>query len=287
MTGEAQDVAEVERALDVEIVAHARVTGGDVAEAYRLQAASGVQLFAKTRRGAPPDFFDTEARGLRWLREAEAMPVPAVVHVSTEPPILVLEWVDETHRRPVSDVAFGRDLARLHQAGSASFGREDGRPTGSRGLPNDPCSTWSEFYAMRRLLPLARMARDGGALDGSTVTMIETVAGRLDEFEGADEAPARLHGDLWAGNRIVDAQGQSWLIDPAAHGGHREFDLAMMALFGGWAPDVFDAYDEAWSLADGWRDRVALHQLAPLAVHAIKFGGSYGAATAAAVRRYV
>ncbi|MEZ5139333.1 MAG: fructosamine kinase family protein [Acidimicrobiales bacterium] len=93
-----------------------------------------------------------------------------------------------------------------------------------------------------------------------------------------------MHGDLWAGNRLVDRAGRSWLIDPAAHGGHREFDLAMMRLFGGFEEACFAAYDEARPLAEGWRERVPLHQLAPLIVHAVKFGGGYRAAAAAALR---
>ncbi len=205
-------------ALGVEVAAASQVSGGDVAEAFRLDLSDGRVVFAKTRAGAPSDFFDTEARGLRWLREAKALPVPAVVQVGSEPPLLVLEWIDEAHRRPHSDADFGRSLAALHATGAPCFGREDRRTTGSRGLPNEPCA--------------------------------------------------------------------SWLIDPAAHGGHREFDLAMMQLFGGWADDVFDAYDEATPLADGWRDRVGLHQLAPLAVHAIKFGGGYVRATAETAQRY-
>ena len=100
----------------------------------------------------------------------------------------------------------------------------------------------------------------------------------MNEFEAADEPAARLHGDLWAGNRVIDTKGESWLIDPACHGGHREFDLAMMQLFGGFAPEVFAAYDDEYPLTPGWQDRVPLHQLAPLVVHAIKFGGGYGSA---------
>ena len=98
-------------------------------------------------------------------------------------------------------------------------------------------------------------------------------------------APARLHGDLWAGNRLIGAGGISWLIDPASHGGHREFDLAMMRLFGGYDQDFFDAYNEAYPLSDGWQQRIPLHQLAPLIVHAIKFGGGYLQATQNAVAK--
>ncbi|MGA9275452.1 fructosamine kinase family protein, partial [Ilumatobacter sp.] len=112
----------------------------------------------------------------------------------------------------------------------------------------------------------------------TAVDRIRVLAARLAEIGGADEPPALLHGDLWAGNRLVDGRGTNWLIDPAAHGGHREFDLAMMALFGGYDRRCWSAYDAEFRLADGWLDRVPLHQLAPLVVHAIKFGGGYATA---------
>jgi len=113
----------------------------------------------------------------------------------------------------------------------------------------------------------------------------EAVAGRAVSLAGAAAPPARLHGDLWAGNRLVDGQGCSWLIDPACIGGHPEFDLAMMRLFGGFSDAAFAAYAEVTPLADGWEDRIAFHQLAPLAVHALKFGGGYGPALERALRR--
>ena len=118
-----------------------------------------------------------------------------------------------------------------------------------------------------------------------TIRRLERLAtgATLASLPGADEPPARLHGDLWAGNRLVDVDGRSWLIDPAAHGGHREFDLAMMRLFGGFGPECFDAYEEAYPLADGWHRRVSLHQVAPLVVHAVKFGGGYVAAATEAI----
>jgi fructosamine-3-kinase len=202
-----------------------------------------------------------------------------------EPNFLVLEWIEVAHHWS-SESVFGAALAQLHQAGAPSFGRQDRRTTGSRGLPNEPCETWAEFYASQRLLPLARLASDEGALPPDAVAGLEAIAGRLDHLGGPPEPPARLHGDLWAGTRVIDNAGTSWVIDPAAHGGHREFDLAMMALFGGFGPDAFDAYDQASPLADGWRDRVQLHQLAPLTIHAIKFGGSYVEATTAAIAAY-
>ncbi len=266
-----------------------RLGGGDVAEAFRVELDDGSTVFAKTHRRPPPHFFSTEAAGLAWLRDGVAgteLSVPEVIGCSDDPPLLVLSWIDEGGGRPPDEPAVGRSLATLHRAGAPSFGREDRRTTGSRRLPNDPCATWAEFYGERRLRPLARLAAEAGALAPETVADLDRLADRLDVVGGPAEPPARLHGDLWAGNRVVDADGRSWLIDPAGHGGHREFDLAMMRLFGGFGPDCFAAYHEANPLADGWEERVPLHQLAPLVVHAIKFGGGYRAATVDALAHY-
>lgn len=264
------------------------VHGGDVATSYRVDLADGRRVFAKTHRNPPADFFTTEASGLSWLAEAGGVAVPEVLAVSDEAPaFLALTWIDTGTAGAHTETDLGRRLAVLHRAGSACFGREDRRTTGSRGLPNEPAATWAEFYATSRLLPLARIARDSGALADTTIGGLERLAGRLDRFAGPDEPPARLHGDLWAGNRLIGSGDRNWLIDPAAHGGHREFDLAMMRLFGGFGPACFAAYDEHFPLADGWADRVALHQIAPLVVHAVKFGGGYVHSAQAAIERYV
>ena len=275
-------------ALGEDVASAAAVHGGDVARSYRIELAGGRILFAKTHPAPPPGFFTTEAAGLSWLREAGSVAVPEVVAVSDDDPtFLVLEWIDEGSAVATSDASLGTDLATLHRTGAPSFGREDRRSTGSRGLPNEPCATWSEFYATNRLLPLARLARDADAIPGGAIEAMEQLAGRLDGAGGADEPPARLHGDLWSGNRLIGSDGANWLIDPAAHGGHREFDLAMMRLFGGFGADCFEAYEAAWPLADGWAQRIPLHQIAPLVVHAIKFGGAYVAAAERAIARAV
>jgi fructosamine-3-kinase len=267
------------------------VRGGDVAQAFGFDLEDDRRVFAKTHPDPPPGFFTTEASGLRWLAEAAAVAVPEVLAVSdgdaVGPPYLALGWIEVGPPRATTEADLGRALARLHQATPPMFGRADRRTTGSRGLPNEPTATWPEFYGTQRLLPLARLARDAAALSARAIAALERLGdpGRLARYGAADEPPARLHGDLWAGNRLVDGNGQSWLIDPAAHGGHREFDLAMMRLFGGFGDDCFAAYQEVHPLAEGWRDRVPLHQIAPLVVHAVKFGGGYVGAAEAAIAR--
>ena len=276
-------------ALGEPVAALAPLSGGDTSSAWRVELGSGRTLFVKTHADPPPGFFTTEAAGLRWLGEPGAVPVPAVLAVSDDPPLLALEWVGPSgraRRTSAGEAAFGRGLTALHGAGAAAFGREDRRTTGSLALPNEPARDWPSFYAERRLLPLARIAAERGTLGAGDVRRCESVAARLGGIGAADEPPARLHGDLWAGNRLVDDAGTSWLIDPAAHGGHREFDLAMMRLFGGFDAECFAAYEEASPLAPGWRERVPLHQLAPLLVHAIKFGGGYVGAARDVLRRF-
>ena len=286
MTHEPELRAAIEAAVGSSVARMDAVRGGDFATAYRVDVADGRRLFAKTHASPPPGFFTTEATGLEWLRAAEAVPVPRVIAVDDEPPaVLLLEWIDIGSPTARTEAEFGRALAALHDAGAPSFGREDRRTTGSRALPNDPCARWSEFYSTRRLLLLARLASESRSLAPTTVTALERLADNLERFDDGEPA-SRLHGDLWAGNRIVDTSGRSWLIDPAAHGGHREFDLAMMRLFGGFGPECFAAYEEVHPLAAGWRERVALHQIAPLVVHAIKFGGHYVEAASNAIERY-
>jgi fructosamine-3-kinase len=275
----------LEQRLGARPVEWSAVSGGDVSRASRVVLDDGRTVFVKTHDAPPDGFFTTEASGLEWLAEPGAVRVPAVLSVDDEPAHLALEWIVEGRPDEETEVALGRALADLHRAGAPCFGRDDRRTTGSRGLPNDPCATWSEFYATQRLVPLARIARDERVLDPDVVRAVDRVADRLDDLGGDPEPPARLHGDLWGGNRLVGEDGGSWLIDPAAHGGHREFDLAMMRLFGGFDESCFGAYDDAFPVAPGWRERVPLHQLAPLLVHAIKFAGGYVRAVEDALAR--
>ncbi len=151
-------------------------------------------------------------------------------------------------------------------------------------LPDHEAESWPDWYAANRVLPYARMARDAGTLTSGDVGLIESACARLPELAGPAEPPSRIHGDCWAGN-VLWSGGRGWLIDPAAHGGHRETDLAMLALFGApYLDQILSAYEEEVPLTDGWRGRVPLHQLHPLLVHACLFGGSYRDAALGAAR---
>lgn len=288
------------------------IAGGDLNDAYAATLGSGERIFVKTSADAAPGAFAAEAAGLRWLAVARALPLPlarAVLDAAAPaaddapaddapvapPPIrlLALPWIEPGPPSARSDELLGRGLARLHAAAAPSFGGPlEQLRIGPLTLPNEPAPDWPGFYAQRRLLPLAELAQRRGALAAGTLGLLDRVVQRLHEgaagsgIAGPPEPPARLHGDLWGGNVLTDADGQPWLIDPAAYGGHREVDLALLRLFGGPSQRAFDAYEEVAPLAPGAAERVALWQLAPLLLHAALFGGGYGARAAAVLRSY-
>lgn len=273
-----------EELLGASVVSTAPVAGGDISTATRLRLSNGTTALMKTLPHAPEDFFRSEADGLRWLAEPGGVQVPEVLAVDHE--CLILVWVEPGKSTSDAAVEFGRALARTHAAGAPSYGLDHDGYIGKLPLPNRPADTWAEFYAVRRVLPYLKLARDRGAVTIEQATAVEAVVGRLATLV-PEEPPARLHGDLWNGNVLWGVDGTVRVIDPAAHGGHRETDLAMLALFGlPHLPRVIEAYADEAPLADGWQDRVALHQLFPLLVHAALFGGGYGARAAEAARRY-
>jgi fructosamine-3-kinase len=276
--------AEVAEATGVAVAGGARVGGGDINDAYRLELDDGTRLFVKTREDPPPFEYRNEAAALAWLAEPGALRVPAVVAASER--CLALEWVDEGRLDQAGEDALGLGLAAVHDAGAPAFGAERPLNIGPIHLSNEPIEDWPAFYAERRLLPLVRLAVETGSLSSGGAAAVERVCARLPDLAGPPEPPARLHGDLWRGNVLADAEGRPWLIDPAAYGGHREVDLAMLRLFGAPGPRVLPAYLEAHSLAPGHEDRVELWQLFPLLVHAVLFGGGYGASVERAARRY-
>ncbi len=247
--------------------------------------ADGRRVFVKAAPAgdeATAEAFAAEANGLRWLAEAGAVPLPAVLGVSRD--LLVIELLPDGKATAQAAEEFGAGLARMHAAGADSFGAPWPGYIASLPLDNTPGTEWGSWYAERRLVPYLKKAHDDGALADADLSLVETVVNRIAELAGPPEPPSRIHGDLWAGN-VLWSGGRGWLIDPAAHGGHRETDLAMLALFG--APHlerIMRGYTGTAPLAGGWRQRVPLHQLHPLLVHACLFGGSYAAGVRAAAR---
>lgn len=272
------------------------VPGGSICAASRLTLDDGSSLFAKVwpGPGSPPaGFFAAEAAGLRWLAAPGAVAVPDVVVELDD--LLALEWVSPGPATPAAAERFGRELAALHRAGPAEFpGSGAGRqwfgapwPGYIGRLPQENAAAappWAGWFAARRLAPPLRVSADRGALAAADVALVERVLARIEQY-GGDEPPARIHGDLWPGNLLWTRE-RVWLVDPAAHGGHRETDLATLALFGGapHADRIRSAYQEVWPLAEGWAARVPVHQLHLLLVHAALFGAPWRDAVVAAAQ---
>lgn len=258
--------AELAAAVGAPVTAVAAVAGGDINDAHRVALGDGRVVFAKTHAAPPPGMFAAEAAGLAWLA-AGPLRVPRVIAVGAT--WLALAWLDAGARGPGFAAALGRGLAGLHAVGAPGFGHP--APSFIATLPQDnaPAADIAEYWVERRLRPVARAA--GLDLDAR----LDALRARPDRF-GPPEPAARLHGDLWWGN-VLAVDGAPVVIDPAVSGGHREIDLAMLALFGELPAALTDAYAEVSPLAPGWRARLPLWQLHPLLVHAALFGGGYAA----------
>ena len=254
------------------------------------------RAYRKDTSAAPRGYSSWEAAGLLWLAEARSGGGANIAELLD----VDIDHIDLVRYAPAPSTnvqadAFGVALAATHAAGASAFGAPPTRWT-SHGfigpaqspvpLPLEPSPTWGAFYAEQRIRHALQLGRAQGLWD-QDADIFERVAARLETGAFDDERPpARLHGDLWAGNVLWTRKG-AVLIDPAAHGGHAETDLAMLLLFT--APHIariIAAYDEAAPLVDGWQERVGLHQLFPVMIHAIVFGGGYVTQSVEMARRY-
>ncbi len=254
---------------------------GQLGPTWRVELRDARRLFVKTFERGAIDAPLQEAEGLRFLAEAASPPaleIPRVHAVKARDDhglgMLVLDWIEAAPAAAVTDEAFGRALAALHRASLPTFGFAADNSLAGIPQNNATCGTWAAFYRERRLVPTFERAAKRVRVPASLRRSFDAVIDRIDELAGTSEPPSRVHGDLWGGNRIPTARGSA-LVDPAAYAGHREMDLAMMRLFGGFSPRVYAAYEESWPLEPGAVDRVPLYQLYPLLIHVVLFGDSY------------
>ncbi len=262
------------------------VGGGDINEAARVEA-QDARYFVKWNFRPRPRIFEAEAHGLNLLAAAQALRVPHVVAVIERPAALVLEWIDLGSNKTDAAEALGRGLARQHRSTAQTYGLDHDNYIGATPQRNTPSRSWNEFYRDRRLRVQRDLAQRNGYLPPDRARRLDRVIDHLDQWIDDDAVvPSLLHGDLWGGNYLIDAQGNPVLIDPAVYYGDREAEIAFTELFGGFGARFYAAYDEAWPLDRRYADRRDLYNLYHLLNHLNLFGEGYGGSVDAILRRY-
>jgi fructosamine-3-kinase len=258
------------------ILSAQRLNGGDINEVYRLETNFGPKCIKINSSSQFPYMFEMEKKGLNELKRTNAIRVaePIVNGTFNDSSFLLLEYVLSAQKQPDFWTRFGNQLADLHLNTQEIFGLSDHNYIGSLIQKNDPFNTWSEFFIECRLKPQIELALSKNLLTSNDLNSFERFYRVLEEVFPS-EPPSLVHGDLWSGNYMVGPQGNAVLIDPAVYYGHREMDISMTMLFGGYPPSFYDGYNEQWSLEPGWKERVDYCNLYPLLVHLNLFGSAY------------
>lgn len=263
------------------------VSGGDINQAFRIITERSAFFVKVNTHTEAIRMFTAESLGLARLRRALPTFVPAVLSVGQArgDAFLLMEWIESAARTDRASTQLGTVLATLHRERQTSFGLDHDNFIGTLPQRNTQHDDWSTFFIRERLDIQVRTARAANLIDATVASGFEKLYKKLADIF-PEEAPALLHGDLWAGNWIVRTDGTPLLIDPAIYCGHREADIAMTRLFGGFGEGFYLAYDEAFPLAPGWQARVDLYNLYPLLVHLNLFGHAYLPQIDAIVRRF-
>ena len=262
------------------------VSGGDINAAARIET-SDARYFVKWNTTSRPRMFEAEARGLQLLTAVNALRIPRVIAVIDQPPALVLEWIDTRADKASAAEALGRGLAQQHRSSAPTYGLDHDNFIGSNQQLNTSSPAWIEFYRDQRLGVQRDLAQRHGHLTPDRARRLDRMMSQLDRWiDESAVTPSLLHGELWGGNWLIDAQGQPALIDPAVYYGDREAELAFTELFGGFGARFYAAYNEAWPLDRGYTDRRDLYNLYHLLNHLNLFGEGYGGSVDAILRRY-
>ncbi|MGX5819867.1 fructosamine kinase family protein [Chitinophaga lutea] len=275
-TGELAEALSAQLAVNIQINRAERIRGGDINETYRLETSQGVYFLKMNDARRFPDMFLKEYDGLEALRTPGVIDVPRPLTYGQagNKAFLVTEFIEKGAAAPDFWEHFAAALARLHQCTKPFFGFNTANYIGSLKQYNTPYTSWPVYYAFNRVMPLVRMAYDNGKMDRNMVRQAEALCRRLPSVF-PDEPPALLHGDLWSGNFLVAMGGKVCIFDPAVYYGHREMDMAMTRLFGGFDTRFYYTYQAIRPLESGWQQRIGICQLYPLLVHLNLFGGSY------------
>jgi fructosamine-3-kinase len=269
----------LEDRLDVTIDAVAAVGGGCIANACRVET-DGAPFFLKYGNEEVARTFPGEAAGLEALDAADSpLTVPSVIETGAptdaRPGFLVMGWINSGREGRRFWERFGEGLAELHRHAAEEYGFVQDNYIGQSPQPNEWMDEWPAFFRSQRLEPQVHMARERGRWQTDWNRPLEALYRRLPDILPATPDPSVLHGDLWKGNFMVTAVGEPAIIDPATYYGHREADLAMTELFGGFQDRFYDAYRSAWPLEPGYDTRRDIYNLYHLINHLNLFGAGY------------
>ena len=280
----------LEEILSEPVKSTTTVSGGCIADSYKLELNSGKIFFLKLAQRKNYGIINSEAQGLEELRKVAAINVPKIVSKDTD--FLLLEWIEEGNDSTESSMEkLGSQFAELHRFHGDRFGFQQDNFIGNTLQKNIPSTigsdNWATFYAENRIKFQAELAEKNGYVTPEILTLLERLIMKIPELlSDTEEKPSLLHGDLWSGNYLIDVAGNPWLIDPAVYYGHREADLAMTSLFGGFSDTFYSAYKSAFPLFPDYVDREPLYQLYHLMNHLNLFGKAYYGQVLSVLKRY-
>ncbi|MDO3625140.1 fructosamine kinase family protein [Mucilaginibacter sp. BT774] len=266
----------LEKELNATISKAGPVGGGSISHVYCLHTAKEKYLLKLNNKGAFPGMFKAEAEGLDIIKSTNSIHVPTVILQDNfeSDSLLVLEWIETKRPNPQSSALLGEELAQMHRNTSANFGEVADNYMGSLKQGNRSHPTWAAFFIEERLKPMVELAINKHLINNTYIQNFEKLYKQLPGLF-QEEPPSLIHGDLWSGNYLISVDNNPYLIDPAVSYGHREFDIAMTTLFGGFSNEFYEAYNHHSPLAKGWQQRLDLWNLYPLLVHLNLFGSGY------------
>lgn len=262
--------------LDSQVFSVESVNGGDINEAFKIKTADGI-YFAKVNRGlTASQMLRSESKGLLLLNSITGVRVPEVIKIADHENhiALILTWIETGKAGKNTSEDLAAKLSLLHHTTSQNFGLDYDNFIGSLAQVNTNFEKWIDFYYHNRISPQIKWAVESGNIPVNYTNKIDKVFKNL-ENEMPEVIPSLLHGDLWSGNYMIDQDGKAILIDPAVYYGHREMDIAMMKLFGGFPAGIYDIYNEFYKFDNNWENRIRFYQLYYVLVHVNLFGSSY------------
>ncbi len=271
---------------DEKVIAVTPVSGGDINESFCVRSTNQCVFLKRNKRDRYPNMFKAEVHGLQELNKVNLYRVPEVHHLVNLDSFvaLIMEYIPLTHVQKGADT--GRAIAEMHKLSNEQFGLGIPNYIGTLEQLNDFNDGWWAFYITQRIEPRIKSVFEKGLLNRSDIQKFDKLAHRFTDFY-PEESPALLHGDLWSGNVAEDDAGKPVLFDPAVYYGHREIDIAMTRLFGGFSESFYSAYNEHNPLDLGWVERIPIGQLYPLLVHLDLFGQAYTAQIQAVLKRFI